>query len=51
MIQEQTKKLDIGDVFTIEAAQELYDKHRVATIITDGRYIQIEKEPTSLPAK
>lgn len=51
MIQEQTKKLDIGDVFTIEAAQELYNKRRVATIITDGRYIQIEKEPISQSAQ
>lgn len=49
--QSQKQRHDIGDVMTIEAAQELYDKHRVATIITDGRYIQIEKEPTSLPAK
>ena len=49
--QNQKQRHDIGDVFTIETAQELYDKHRVATIITDGRYIQIEKEPTSQSAQ
>jgi len=49
--QNQKQRHDIGDVMTIEAAQELYDKHRVATIITDGRYIQIEKESTADQAK
>jgi len=49
--QNQKQRHDIGDVLSVEAAQELYDKHRVATIITDGRYVQIEKESTAGQAK
>jgi len=49
--QNQKQRHDIGDVFTIEAAEMLYKKRGIAIIVTDGRYVQIEKEPTSLPAK
>jgi len=42
---------DIGDVMTIEAAVNLYKKRNIAIIVTDGRYVQIEKESTAGQAK
>jgi hypothetical protein len=51
MKQAQKQRHDIGDVITIEAAEMLYKKRGIAIIATDGRYVQIEKEPTSRPAK
>ncbi len=45
--QNQKQRHDIADIFTIEMAQKLYKEHGVATIVTDGRYVQIEKEPTT----
>ena len=47
----KSKKHDIADIFTIEMAQKLYKKHGVATIVTDGRYVQIEKESIAHQAK
>lgn len=47
----KSKKHDIADIFTIEMAQKLYKEHRVATIVTDGRYVQIEKESIAHQAK
>lgn len=49
--QNQKQKHDIADIFTIEMAQKLYKEHGVATIVTDGRYIQIEKEPIRCQTK
>lgn len=48
---EQKQKHDIGDVVTVETAEMLYREKGIATIVTDGRYVQIEKEPTSHQAK
>ncbi len=47
----KSKKHDIADIFTIEMAQKLYKEHGVATIVTDGRYVQIEKESIAHQAK
>lgn len=49
--QNLKQRHDIGDVFTIEMAQKLYKEHGVATIVTDGRYVQIEKESIAHQAK
>jgi hypothetical protein len=49
--QNQKQRHDIGDVMTIEAAVNLYKKRNIATIVTDGRYVQIEKESTAGQAK
>ena len=49
--QNQKQRHDIGDVFTIEAAEMLYKKRGIAIIVTDGRYVQIEKESTAGQAK
>ena len=49
--QNQKQRHDIGNVMTIEAAVNLYKKRNIAIIVTDGRYIQIEKESTAGQAK
>lgn len=45
------KKHDVGRLLPIEFAQRIYKEHGIAHIVTDGRYVQIEKEPISRPAK
>ena len=50
-MKKEPKKHDIGDVWTIDAAMELYERKGIATIVTDGRYVQIEKESTAGQAK
>jgi hypothetical protein len=37
------KKYDIAACLTIEAAELLY-KHNIASVVTDGKNVQIEKE-------
>ena len=48
---KQEQKHDIGDVLTVETAEMLYKKRGIAIIVTDGRYVQIEKESTAGQAK
>lgn len=50
-MQVRENKFDVGNFVTVELAQKLYEEFGIATIVTDGRYVQIEKEPTSRPAK
>jgi len=45
MTKEQ--KIDLGDVITVDMAQTLYNEYRIATIVMDGRYVQMEEEPTT----
>lgn len=40
-------KCDVGAILTIEFAQRMYKEHGIVHIVTDGRYVQIEKEPTT----
>ena len=40
-------KCDVGAILTIEFAQRMYKEHGIVHIVTDGRYVQIEKEPIS----
>ncbi|WP_160196279.1 hypothetical protein [Senegalia massiliensis] len=41
----------IGRIINLETAQEFYEKNYIATIVSDGSDISVEKEPTSSPAK
>jgi hypothetical protein len=38
-----SRRYDAAAALCIEAAELLY-KHGIATVVTDGRYVQIEKE-------
>lgn len=46
-MQVRENKFDVGNFVTVELAQKLYEEFGIATIVTDGRYVQIEKEPTT----
>lgn len=40
------KKYEVADSITIEAAQVLHDEYGIALVITDGKYVQLDKENT-----
>ncbi|HHU18008.1 MAG TPA: hypothetical protein GXZ70_07355 [Clostridiales bacterium] len=43
-----SRKYWLADVISIGAAELLYKKEGIATVVTDGKYIQIAKEkPTN----
>ena len=48
---KENRKFDIGHFLTLEIAQMMYEEYRIATVVTDGRYVQIEKEPIVDQAK
>ena len=50
-MQVRENKFDVGNFVTVELAQKLYEELGIATIVTDGRYVQIEKESTAGQAK
>ena len=39
------EKFDVGSILPLEYAEKIYKEYGIAHIITDGRYVQIEKEP------
>ena len=45
------KQYDVGDLWTIGHAEKLYKEKNVASVVTDGRYVRLEKEPISRQAK
>ena len=48
---KEKEKYDVAAILPIEFAQRLYQEFGIAQIVTDGRYVQIEKEPIRQLAK
>ncbi len=44
-------RYEVGEFWTVGYAQDLYKEKNVASIVTDGKYVRLEKEPISRPAK
>jgi|GEM_PF-6137356 len=42
---KDSEKYDVGSILPIEFVQMLYKKYGISTIVTDGKYVQTEKEP------
>ncbi len=38
-------KHDMGAILTLDYLIKMYEKHGIAHIVTDGKYVQIKKEP------
>lgn len=45
------KRYRAGDFWTIEYAEKLYKEKNVASVVEDGKYVRLEKEPICQPAK
>jgi hypothetical protein len=48
---QESKRYDVGAVIPVEFAQRMYKERGIALIVTNGRYVQIEKEPIRRQAK
>lgn len=43
-----TKKYDLGNIISVQTAEMLYWSFNIATVITDGSKIQLEKEKDAI---
>ena len=48
---KMSKKCDMGAILTLEYLVKMYEKYGIAHIVTDGRYVQLKKEPIADQAK
>lgn len=39
-----SRKFDVADCLTIESVELLYEKQGIASVVTDGKYVQVDKE-------
>jgi len=40
----EATKYEVGEILSLEVAANLYKNHGICNIVTDGIYIQLEKE-------